>query len=190
MENIKQEQIATFAGGCFWCTESAFDGQDGVIRVLPGYIGGQLDNPTYEQVCSGTTGHYEAVQISFDPGVISYEQLLEIYFKQIDPSDDGGSFVDRGTQYRSAVFYHTFEQKEAARKTIDRINQSGLFDRPVATKLIEASPFFKAESYHQGYHKNYADRYRMYRAGSGRDIFIHRFKKNFKKIFGSQDKTS
>lgn len=183
MEKTGQEQTATFAGGCFWCTESAFDGQKGVIRVVSGYIGGQLDNPTYGQVCSGTSGHYEAVQVSFDPDVISYDRLLEIFFKQIDPSDDGGSFLDRGPQYRSAVFYHTSEQKNAARKAIERINQSGLFDHPVATRLIEAVPFFEAETYHQGYHKNHADRYRLYRAGSGRDAFIHRYRNDYKKIF-------
>ena len=183
MKNIEHEHIATFAGGCFWCTESAFDGQKGVIRVVSGYVGGQLDNPTYGQVCSGTTGHYEAVQISYDPDVISYEQLLEIFFRQIDPSDDSGSFMDRGPQYRSAVFYHSSEQKQAAQKMIDRINKSGVFDRPVATRLLEAAPFFAAEDYHQGYHKSYADRYRLYRAGSGRDAFIHRYKNDFNKIF-------
>lgn len=180
---MEKYSIATFAGGCFWCTESAFDGHEGIADIIPGYIGGQIENPSYDQVCTGTTGHYEAIRITFNPGIISYQTLLEIFFGQIDPTDSGGAFVDRGSQYRSAVFYHDDEQKQTAEEIIHKIDASGLFDRPVATKLIKASAFYPAEDYHHGYHRKNAVRYRYYRAGSGRDIFIEKNKGNYLKIF-------
>src|SRR4030066_335633 len=123
---------ATFAGGCFWCTEAAFSELDGVKHVISGYIGGRTANPTYEEVCSGTTGHFEAVQISFDPDIISYSELVDIFWRQIDPTDEGGSFVDRGTQYQSAIFYHNDMQKTIADSSKKDLENSGIFDKPIA----------------------------------------------------------
>lgn len=177
---MKQDKIetATFAGGCFWCVESAFEGLDGVLDVISGYTGGPEENPTYEQVSSGSTGHYEAIQITYDPGIVSYKTLVKLFFQQIDPGDGQGSFVDRGNQYRSAVFFHTENQKIQARELIDLIDRSNIFDKPVATEVIPAATFYKAEEYHQDYHSKNPIRYKFYRAGSGRDNFIKRFWKN------------
>jgi peptide methionine sulfoxide reductase msrA/msrB len=168
-------ETATFAGGCFWCVESTFEGQDGVLDVISGYTGGPEKNPSYEQVSSGTTGHLEAIQITYDPGIISYKSLLEIFFKQIDPTDGKGSFVDRGDHYRSAVFFHTEAQKLHARETIRLIETAKIFDSPVATQVLPASAFYPAEAYHQDYHQKNPIRYKFYRAGSGRDSFIKNF---------------
>ncbi|MBU0971392.1 MAG: peptide-methionine (R)-S-oxide reductase MsrB [Proteobacteria bacterium] len=172
VKNNDQIETATFAGGCFWCVESAFEGRDGVVDVISGYTGGPEKDPTYEQVSSGATGHFEAIRISYDPRVISYGTLLEIFFQQIDPTDAQGSFVDRGTQYKSAVFFHTEAQRVQAMETIDVINTSKIFNIPVATEVLAASPFYVAETYHQDYHKKNPIRYKYYRAGSGRDTFI------------------
>ena len=180
--NCKSYHIATFAGGCFWCTASAFDGQKGIVSLESGYIGGQEAHPTYEQVCTGKTGHYEAVRITYDPDSIAYSELLSMFFAQIDPTDDGGSFIDRGPQYRSAVFYYTDEQKQAAESAVETINRSGLFERPVATKVLPSREFFPAETYHQGYHKKNPVRYKYYRAASGRDIFIDQHKKDYGRL--------
>jgi len=177
---MKQDnsETATFAGGCFWCVESAFEGLDGVLDVISGYTGGPEKNPTYEQVSSGSTGHFEAIQITYDPGVVSYRTLVEIFFQQIDPGDGQGSFVDRGNQYRSAVFFHTQAQKIQTREIIALINASNIFDQPVATEVISAATFYRAEEYHQDYHSKNPIRYKFYRAGSGRDNFIKKFWKN------------
>jgi peptide methionine sulfoxide reductase msrA/msrB len=172
------KEIATFAGGCFWCVESSFEGLGGVLDVISGYTGGDEKNPTYEQVSSGSTSHFEAIQITFNPDIISYRNLLEIFFQQIDPADGQGSFVDRGKQYRSAVFFHTKEQKYEAQKLIAHIDASKIFDSPVATQLITMAPFYTAETYHQDYHQKNPIRYKFYRAGSGRDTFIEKFWKN------------
>ncbi len=166
-------EVATFAGGCFWCIESTFKHLDGTLEVLSGYIGGKIDNPTYEQVSTGSTGHYEAVQIVFDPDLISYEDLLVAFFQQIDPTDADGSFADRGPQYRSAIFYHSETQKKSAAEMIKKINQSRIFNKPIVTKLLKSTHFFEAEAYHQEYYKKNPIRYRFYRQGSGRDIFIN-----------------
>lgn len=171
---IPQTEKATLAGGCFWCIEAAFDGIDGITGVVSGYTGGHIENPDYERVTSGTTGHYEAVQITFDPRRISYSRIVEILFRQIDPTDDGGSFVDRGTQYRSAVFYHNSEQKQAALDVIEKINDSRRFFGPVKTRVLPFEAFYPAEDYHQDYHKKNPMRYARYRAGSGRDAFINK----------------
>ncbi len=187
MENTKKKNnIATIAGGCFWCTASAFDNQEGILEIVSGYIGGHIVDPTYEQVCSGSTGHYEAIRIRFDPHTISFRALLEIFFKQIDPTDDGGSFVDRGSQYRSAIFYHDETQKSDTLKLIDQINESNVFDHAVETQLFKAQTFYPAEEYHQGYHEKNPTRYRYYRAGSGRDIFINDNREKFDKIFNGE----
>ncbi len=179
----KQIEKATFAGGCFWCVESAFSDVEGVLDVVSGYTGGHTANPTYEQVCSGSTGHYEVVQVSFNPDFISYKELLRIFFQQIDPTDEYGSFADKGSQYKSAVFYHSELQKKEAQEIINQIVHSGLFDDPVATKVIQLETFYNAEAYHQGYHKSNPIRYQFYRTGSGRDPFINRNANKFNKIF-------
>jgi len=178
-----KNKIATFAGGCFWCTTSSFDNRDGIKKIVSGYIGGHIEHPTYEQVCYGNSGHYEAVQITFDPEIISYRTLLELFFKQIDPTDDSGSFVDRGTQYRSAVFYHDDMQKKEALRLIKLINESKAFNHPVVTKLLEAPTFYPAEEHHQEYHKKNPTGYKYYRAASGREIFIENYRETFGNIF-------
>ncbi len=167
-------ETATFAGGCFWCTEAAFEKVPGVVEVVSGYTGGQVENPTYSQVSSGTTGHFEAVQIRFNPNIVSYETLLDVLFGQIDPTDDSGSFVDRGSQYRSAVFVHDNLQKEKALAFIRKIDDSGRFKSKVVTQVLPFNHFFKAEEYHQNYHKTNPVHYKTYRLWSGRDRFIER----------------
>ena len=166
---------ACFAGGCFWCTASAFDCVAGVNKIISGYIGGHVDNPSYEHVCTGSTGHVEALEVEFDPDIISYWELLEIFFRQIDPTDAGGSFVDRGSQYDSAIFHHSRQQEAQAREMIRQIDAAGIFDRPVVTRLRPAMPFYPAESHHQNYHNTHAVQYKFYRLGSGRDSFIKKF---------------
>jgi len=169
--NIKYE-TATFAGGCFWCIEAGFEKIEGVIEAVSGYTGGHVKNPSYEQVTSGTSGHYEAVQIKFDPEKISYTQLLDRFFRQIDPTDNSGSFVDRGDQYRSAVFFHNESQKQQTQTFIEQINQSKRFDLQVVTKIAAFEKFYQAETYHQDYHKKNPIRYTFYRSRTGRDKFI------------------
>lgn len=181
---MNQLNTATFAGGCFWCIASAFDNTKGIEQVISGYMGGDVDNPTYEYVCTGSTGHAEVVQVHFDPNVISYQELLKIFFSQINPTDAGGSFLDRGSQYRSAVFYHTQEQKQLALEAIQRINDSKMFDKPVVTEVQEAVEFFPAEDYHQDYHKKNPVQYKYYSFGSGRKSFVNQvWNENSLKIF-------
>ena len=165
-------ELATFAGGCFWCMVKPFEEQPGIIRVLSGYIGGHKVNPTYEEVCSEQTGHAEAVQITFDPHVFKYEKLLEVFWQQIDPTDAGGQFHDRGPSYRTAIFYHSDEQKLKAEYSKQELEQSGRFDRPIVTEIVPATEFYMAEEYHQQYHHKNPLHYKMYRHGSGRDAFI------------------
>jgi peptide methionine sulfoxide reductase msrA/msrB len=171
--------VATFAGGCFWCTESDFEKVKGVESAVSGYTGGKLKNPTYSQVSSGRTRHIESVQVHFDPSVISYEQLLTAYWKMFDPTDDGGSFVDRGYQYTSAIFYHSQEQKQAALASLKALDRSGRYAKPVVTPIREAGPFYPAETYHQDYYKKNPLRYRLYRWNSGRDQYL-------KEVWGEQ----
>ena len=149
-EEVKQA-VATFAGGCFWCTEAVFVRLKGVSKVTSGYTGGRIPNPTYQQVCTGTTGHAEGIRIVYDPKVISYEQLLDVHFHTHDPTTLNRQGADVGTQYRSSVFYHNEDQKAAARKMIDKLNKSGEFDSPVVTKLEELKKWYPAEDYHQKY---------------------------------------
>ena len=163
---------ATLSGGCFWCVESAFEGKDGVIDVISGYTGGHKENPTYEEVSAGTTGHAEAVQITFDPKRISYEELLDIFWRQIDPTDEGGQFVDRGSQYRSAIFYHSDEQRRIAEESKANLQKLGIHDKPIVTEIVEASVFYRAEEYHQDYHTKNPLRYSFYRFNSGRDSYL------------------
>ncbi|MBY6086196.1 MULTISPECIES: peptide-methionine (S)-S-oxide reductase MsrA [Priestia] len=172
-------QLATFAGGCFWCMVKPFDEQPGILKVVSGYTGGHTENPTYKEVCSETTGHYEAIQITFDPEVFPYEKLLELYWPQIDPTDPGGQFADRGDSYRTAIFYHNDEQKQLAEASKQQLEESGRFSSPIVTQILPAKPFYEAEEYHQDYYKKNKFRYSMYRRGSGRDRFI---KENWKDI--------
>lgn len=170
-------KLATFAGGCFWCMVSPFDEQPGIKKVTSGYTGGRTENPTYEEVCSDTTGHYEAVQIQFDPTVFSYEKLLELFWQQIDPTDAGGQFNDRGLSYRTAIFYHDEEQKELAEASKEKLEASGRFQKPIVTEILPAVPFYEAEEKHQHYYKKNPFHYNLYKEGSGRAKFI---RKNWK----------
>lgn len=163
---------ATFAGGCFWCMEGPFEQLDGVVEVISGYTGGHVDNPSYEDVCSGKTGHYEAVEVTYDPSKVSYEALLEVFWRQIDPTDPGGQFADRGPQYRTAIFFHSEEQKELAELSKKALDESGIFNDPVVTEIKNAATFFEAEKYHQGYYRTCPVQYKAYRSGSGRERFL------------------
>lgn len=163
---------ATFAGGCFWCMVKPFDQWDGVHAVVSGYTGGHVENPTYEEVKTGTTGHYEAVEITFDPSIISYNEILEVYWRQIDPTDAGGQFQDRGEQYRTAVFYHDEEQKAQAEASKQALAKSGRFQKPIVTEILPAVTFYPAEDYHQDFYKKSEKEYKEDRAKSGRDEFI------------------
>lgn len=165
---------ATFAGGCFWCMVHPFDELPGVKQVIAGYTGGHVENPTYEEVCTGKTGHYEAVRILYDPEVIDYATLLERFWRQIDPTDAGGQFADRGPQYRTAIFYHDETQKRLAEESKRALEESGRFEGPIATQILPAGPFYPAEAYHQDYYKKNPLRYALYRAGSGRDEYLRR----------------
>ena len=172
MEKTQQVRLATFAGGCFWCTEADFSKHEGVLAVTSGYTGGQKPNPTYEEVCAGRTGHLEAVQIQYDPAKISYGQLLDIFWRSIDPTDDGGQFVDRGSQYRPAIFYHDGEQRRLAEASKAALEASGRFGRPIVVAILPAQTFYPAENYHQQYYKTCPLRYQAYRRHSGRDQFL------------------
>lgn len=163
---------ATFAGGCFWCMVKPFDEQPGIESVLSGYTGGNKENPTYKEVCTETTGHYEAVQITYDSNVFPYERLVELFWQQIDPTDAGGQFYDRGGSYQTAIFYHTDEQKQIAEASKETLQNSGRFDHPIVTPIIPAKPFYPAEEYHQDYYKKNPAHYNRYRIGSGRQTFI------------------
>lgn len=178
---LKEEQDlkrATFAGGCFWCIEADFEKTDGVVSVVSGYTGGRSEDPTYEEVCSGRTGHLEAVQVLYDPDKVSYGELLAVFWRHVDPTDQGGQFVDRGSQYRTAVFYHDEEQKRLAEASKLELDRSGRFQRPVVTEILPLAKFYEAEDYHQGFYKNDPMRYKSYRLHSGRDAFITKIWKN------------
>lgn len=165
----KNLATATFAGGCFWCMEPPFEKLAGVISVTSGYTGGQKLDPTYEEVSAGGTGHAESVQIVYDSTQISYARLLEVFWHNIDPVAVNRQFCDAGTQYRSAIFYHDDEQKRLAAASKQEFEQSGRFDRPIATEIVAASTFYPAEEYHQDFYKKNPVRYKAYRAGCGRD---------------------
>ena len=165
---------ATFAGGCFWCMEPPFEQLSGVTRVIAGYTGGHKTNPTYEEVCAGTTGHYEAIQVAFDPKIVTYEKLLEVFWRNIDPTDPQGQFSDKGLQYHTAIFYHNQRQRTLAESSKEFLQKSGKFNRPVVTKILPAAVFYKAEDYHQDYYRTSPERYKTYKIGSGREEFIHK----------------
>ncbi|NOI26154.1 peptide-methionine (R)-S-oxide reductase MsrB [Vibrio mediterranei] len=166
------QEIATLAGGCFWCTESDLEQLPGVTEVVSGYAGGQQQNPTYRQVASGKSGHIEVVQVIYDADEVSYEQVLDYFFRHIDPTDDKGSFVDRGPQYRPAIFYHNTEQKQIAERFMSEIDSLGVFQKPLATELIAIDTFWPAEEYHQDFYKKSSLKYKYYRYNSGRDQYL------------------
>ena len=169
---------AVFAGGCFWCMVKPFDRYNGVISVTSGYTGGDLENPTYEQVCSGKTGHREAVCIVYNDKLISYDKLLEIFWGAIDPTDDGGQFNDRGEHYKTAIYYFDEEQKKLAEESKQKLDESKLYSKPIVTKILPLKVFYQAEEYHQNYYKKNPEHYNRYYRGSGRFNFV---KKNWAK---------
>jgi peptide-methionine (S)-S-oxide reductase len=162
------EAVATFAGGCFWCMEEAFEMVPGVTSVVSGFMGGRVPNPTYEQVASKTTGHAEVVQVRYDPGKVSYRQLVDWFWRNIDPVDGTGQFCDKGSPYRSAIFYHDEEQKKVALASKQELEASGRFKEPIATEIKPASAFYMAEEYHQDYYKKNPLRYKYYKYSCGR----------------------
>ncbi len=182
-------KTAIFAGGCFWCMEGPFQEEEGVIDAVVGYTGGHVDNPTYEQVSAGTTGHYEAVQVRYDPERVSYEQLLNIFWHQVDPTDGGGQFADRGTQYLTAVFYLDDEQKILAERSKKALDASHIFEKPVATAILPAEKFYPAEEYHQDYYKKHSLQYTLYKTGSGRANFIKKTWKEAKQPAATRNYT-
>ncbi len=168
------QATAIFAGGCFWCVEAGFEKVPGVIDAVSGYTGGMAENPTYRQVASGQTKHTEAVKVIYDPEQITYDELLDAFWKQFDPTDNEGSFVDRGQQYRPGIFYASEEERELAQASRDKLDASGRFEKPIVTEITAATAFYDAEDYHQDYYKKNALRYKYYRKGSGRDQFLTR----------------
>ncbi len=178
----QKEAVAIFAGGCFWCVESGFEHLEGVRDAISGYIGGHLKNPTYHQVGSGGTGHTEAVEIHYDPTKISYNELLNSFWRQIDPTDNDGQFVDRGDQYRPEIFYLNDEQKDLAEKSKAQLDKSGRYDKPIAVEISAATTFYPAETYHQDYYKKNPLRYKYYRYNSGRDQYLEKIWSKDKEI--------
>lgn len=166
---MKTTEQATFAGGCFWCMVPPYEKLDGVLSVISGYTGGHTQDPTYEEVSAGGTGHAEAIQITYDPGRISYQQLLEVFWHNIDPTTPNRQFCDVGDQYRSAIFYHNDTQQRLAEQSMAALAQHPSFTVPLATAIVAAGPFYPAEEYHQDYHKKNPLRYKFYRTGCGRD---------------------
>ena len=168
----KTDKQATFAGGCFWCLVAPFERIDGVKSIVSGFAGGHVEHPSYEQVCTGTTGHVEAVQITYDASQTDYQQLLDVFWQNIDPTDAGGSFYDRGSHYTSAIFYHDDHQKALAEQSKQALGNSHRFDKPIVTAIQPFSNFYPAEVHHQNYHKKNPEHYNRYKIGSGRDAFV------------------
>ena len=185
----QKTQAAVFAGGCFWCTESDFEKVDGVLDVISGYTGGRAANPTYEQVSAGGSGHVEAVKVVYDPDRLTYAQLLQVFWRHVDPTDGAGQFVDRGSQYRSVIFYSTDQERSLAEASKQSLAASGRFGKPIATEILQLGEFYPAEEYHQDYYKKNPIRYRYYRGGSGRDQFLDRVWADQKKDMHPEAKT-
>ncbi len=173
-----EKALATFAGGCFWCMEPPFDRLQGVEKTISGYTGGEVENPSYKDVSAGRTGHTEAVQITYDPGKISYEELLKVYWRNVDPLDQRGQFCDKGSQYRAEIFYHTPEQEAAARASLEEVRKQ-FHGSKIAVKITPAEQFWPAEDYHQDYYQKNPLRYKIYRYGCGRD-------KRLEELWGSE----
>lgn len=181
--NTHNKNIATFAGGCFWCMEPPFEKLDGVIEVYSGYTGGTTENPTYKQVSSGKTDHIESVQVVYDSSKVTYGELLDVFWRQIDPTDPGGQFADRGHQYTTAIFYHSAEQKKLAEKSREDLARTGIFNQEIVTDIRPATEFYKAEEYHQDYYKKNPSRYKSYRKLSGREDYLEqKWKEETKKV--------
>ncbi|MBI1976261.1 MAG: peptide-methionine (S)-S-oxide reductase MsrA, partial [Candidatus Omnitrophica bacterium] len=177
--NAKENsQKATFAGGCFWCMEPPFEQLDGVTKVISGYTGGRKKNPTYEEVCSGSTGHLEAIQVTYDSSKTSYAELLDIFWRSVDPTDAVGQFADKGTQYQTAIFYHAEEQRKLAEMSKQELAHSGKFDQPIVTQIRPAGEFYPAEEYHQGYYLKNPEHYKSYKYGSGREPYLKKMWRN------------
>jgi methionine-S-sulfoxide reductase len=172
--NIDNKEIekAVFAGGCFWCMQNPYDELKGVVSTAVGYTGGNKDNPTYEEVCAGNTGHAEAIEVLYDPLQISYTELLNVFWRNIDPTTLNRQFADAGTQYRTAIFYHNEEQKQSAESSKREMEQSGIHDDSIATEITPVSTFYKAEDYHQKYYEKCPLKYKMYKSGSGREQYL------------------
>lgn len=165
---------AIFAGGCFWCIEAAFDYVDGVMATTSGYTGGRNKNPSYDEVSSGSTGHLEAVEVVYDESKVSYEKLLEVFWRNIDPTQGDGQFADRGSQYYTAIFYLDENQKMLAEASKEKLKTSGIYHKPIVTPILSAKEFYPAEDYHQDYHKKNPVHYTLYKRGSGREGYIER----------------
>lgn len=174
------EKTATFAGGCFWCMEPPFEKIDGVKSVVSGYTGGSLEDPTYAQVSSGASGHIEAIQITYDPAKVTYKQLLDVFWRNIDPTQENGQFADHGSQYRTVIFYQNDQEKKIAQESKKALGDSGKFDKPIATELMVTVEFYPAEEYHQDYYKKNPTHYQTYSYFSGRKPFI-------KKVWGEEE---
>ena len=172
--NPQETKTAVFAGGCFWCTESDFEKVDGVIEAISGYTGGHVVNPTYKQVSRNATGHVEALQVIYDPNKVTYENLLEVFWRHVDPTDGDGQFVDRGSPYRSGIFYADEQEHRLAEASKKKLAASGRFNKPIVTDILPLGTFYPAEDYHQDYYKKNSFRYRWYRFGSGRDQFLEK----------------
>ena len=168
-----ETEQAIFAGGCFWCMESIFQIVPGVVDVVSGYTGGDTEHPTYAAVSTGQTGHFEAVLVRYDPTQISYKELLGIFWRHIDPTDPGGQFHDRGSQYRTAIFYGDEAQRALAEQSKTALQSAGVFDAPIATLILPADEFYPAESYHQDYFKTHAAQFNLYSAATGRMAFVN-----------------
>lgn len=166
---------AVFAGGCFWCMEPPFEKLEGVLSAESGYTGGHKENPTYQQVSAGGTGHLEAVEVTYDPKKITYEKIVEVYWRQIDPTDPNGQFVDQGESYKSAIFYLNDEQKKIAESSKLKLQSENRFKKPIVTEIRKFEKFYKAEDYHQDYYKKNPIRYKYYRYNSGRDKFLEKY---------------
>lgn len=192
LESIMEDGLekATFAGGCFWCTESDFEKVGGVKEAVSGYTGGHTRYPSYSDVSGGTTGHAEAVQVYFDPGVVSYGHLLDVFWRHINPTDPDGQFVDRGNQYRSEIFYHNDTQKRLAQASKKKLEKSMVFDKPIVTPITRFVEFYPAKKYHQDYHKRNPNRYKYYRWKSGRDPFIEKAWENHSPMGKKMNKDS
>jgi len=171
-KDLSQYAKAYFAGGCFWCTESDFESVPGVVEVVSGYAGGHVDNPSYEEVSGGTTGHAESIEVYYDPDKVTYKDLLDVFWHSVDPTDAGGQFCDRGTQYRSEIFYASDEQKKEAEASKAEIEKTKPFKAPIVTQIEPLKHFWPAEDYHQNFYKTHTIRYKTYRAGCGRDARV------------------
>lgn len=172
--NIDNKKIekAVFAGGCFWCMQHPYDELNGVETTAVGYTGGHVENPTYEEVCAGNTGHAEAIEVLYDPTQINYSELLNVFWRNIDPTTLNKQFADVGTQYRTAIFYNSNEQRQSAESSKEELVQSGVYDDPIVTEITPASTFYRADDYHQKYYEKCPLKYKMYKSGSGREQYL------------------